>query len=226
MIPGPFHPRFEDLPALVPVFPLQGALLLPWGRLPLNIFEPRYLAMVQDALGMGRMIGMIQPRRREPGAGSGDPVDSPAPLYDVGCLGRISSFNETEDGRIQITLSGQLRFRVAEERPLRQGYRLVVPDYTDFRADLEPSSEAVIPREALMAALAGYAAREELPLNVKILQDLKAPELVTALCMICPFGVPEKQALLEADGLVGRAEMLLTLLTMAGYANGGPKARQ
>lgn len=221
MIPGPFHPRFEDLPAVLPLFPLQGALLLPWGKLPLNVFEPRYLAMVQDSLAMGRTIGMIQPRQRDAAVGSGDPASNPAPLYGVGCAGRVSSFSETEDGRLLITLTGLARFAVAEERPMRRGYRLAVPDYAPYRADLEPVSDVEIPRQALMAALTSYAEREELPINVKIFQELKAPEFVTALCMVCPFDVPEKQALLEADGLAARAEMLLMLLTMAGYAGSG-----
>lgn len=227
MMPGPFHPRFEDLPPLLPVFPLQGALLLPWGKMPLNIFEPRYLAMIQDALGLGRMIGMIQPRRRDPGVGTGDPADNPTPLYTIGCVGRISSFSETDDGRLLVTLTGLLRFRVGDERPPRRGYRLVAPDYAPYRADLDPPPDAAIPRQDIMTALAGYVAREELPLNLKVFEDLKAPELITALSMLCPFGVPEKQALLEAESLEARAGMLLTLLQMAGYAGGGdPKARQ
>ena len=227
MMPGPFHPRFEDLPSLLPVFPLQGALLLPWGKLPLNVFEPRYLTMIQDALGLGRMIGMVQPRRRDPGMGSGDPAENPAPLYGVGCAGRITNFAETDDGRLLITLTGLTRFRVHEERPPRRGYRQVVPDYTPYRVDLDPPPDMDIPRKAIMTALAGYVAREELPLNMKVFDDLKAPELITALSMLCPFGVAEKQALLEAETPKARADMLLTLLEMASYAGGGdPKARQ
>jgi Lon protease-like protein len=228
MMPGPFHPRFEDLPTVLPVFPLQGAMVLPWGKLPLNIFEPRYLAMIQDALGAGRMIGMIQPRRRTAEVGTGDPPNRPLPLYDVGCLGRLTNFAETEDGRFLITLTGVLRFRIAEEPPGRRGYRVVVPDYAPFRADLDPPPAEEIPRHRLMTAMAGYVTREELPLNVKVFEDLKEPELVTTLCMLCPFEVSEKQALLEAPTLGERARMLLALLEMASFAAtaGDPGTRQ
>jgi hypothetical protein len=123
-----FHPAFEDLPPEIAVFPLAGALLLPQARLPLNIFEPRYLAMTLDSLAAGRMFGMIQP---QPGAPAGETGPG---LFRTGCLGRLSSFSETEDGRLLITLTGVVRFLVAEELPMRRGYRRVRADYTPFRA--------------------------------------------------------------------------------------------
>ena len=119
-----FHPRLEDLPAEFAVFPLPGALLLPRGKLPLNIFEKRYLAMVLDSLASGRMFGMIQPDPNAPAAG-----DEPG-LYRVGCLGRLSSFSETDDGRLLITLTGLIRFTVAAELPVRRGYRRVRGDFS------------------------------------------------------------------------------------------------
>ena len=128
---GHLHPRPEDLPESFPVFPLTGALLLPRGRLPLNIFEPRYLALIEEALAAGRMFGMIQPDPQAPPAAAG-----PA-LYRVGCLGRLSSFSETEDGRYLITLTGVIRFAVAEEYPLQRGFRRVHADFTGFAADLD-----------------------------------------------------------------------------------------
>ena len=125
-----FHPRVEDLPGEFPVFPLPGALLLPRGKLPLNIFEPRYLAMTEDALGQGRMFGMIQP----------DPIlpetDTGPGLFRVGCLGRLSSFSETDDGRYLITLTGVIRFAIAAEVAMRRGYRRVRGDCTPYLADL------------------------------------------------------------------------------------------
>ena len=125
-----FHPGLEDLPREMAVFPLSGALLLPEGRLPLNIFEPRYLAMVEDSMATGRMFGMIQ---AEPAAPRG--ACGPG-LYAVGCLGRLSSFSETEDGRYLVTLSGVIRYRVAEELAIGRGYRRVRPDYAPYLRDL------------------------------------------------------------------------------------------
>src|SRR5450432_1750425 len=114
-----FHPRAENLPGEIPVFPLSGALLLPRGKLPLNIFEPRYLAMTEDALGQGRMLGMIQPDPTVP------EVDARPSLFRVGCLGRLSSFSESDDGRYIITLTGVIRFAIAAEIEMRRGYRRV-----------------------------------------------------------------------------------------------------
>src|SRR5215213_5950632 len=129
-----FHPRAEDLPSDFAVFPLTGALLLPRGKLPLNIFEPRYKAMVEDSLGNGRMFGMTQP---DPNASEGDAGPG---LYRVGCLGRLSSFSETDDGRFLITLTGVIRFAIAGEIDMRRGYRRVRGDYTAYRADLDLAS--------------------------------------------------------------------------------------
>ena len=141
-------PRLEDLPEEFPVFPLPGALLLPGGQLPLNIFEPRYLAMVEDALGQGRYFGMVQPDRRlaqgETGPG----------LYRTGCLGRISSFEETDDGRYLIALTGVVRFTIVEETGLRRGYRRVQAGLAGYAADLSPEPLPLpFPRQILLDAL-------------------------------------------------------------------------
>ncbi|WP_254073416.1 LON peptidase substrate-binding domain-containing protein, partial [Acidisphaera sp. S103] len=125
-----FHPQPEDLPAEFAVFPLPGALLLPRGKLPLNIFEPRYLAMVQDSLAAGRMFGMIQPDSNAPASG-----DEPG-LYRIGCLGRLSSFSETDDGRLLITLTGLARFTIAAELPMQRGYRRVRGDFSRYTEDM------------------------------------------------------------------------------------------
>ncbi len=209
-----FHPAFADLPAEIPVFPLPGVLLLPQGRLPLNIFEPRYLAMVQDALAAGRMFGMIQP---DPGAPRGETGPG---LYRIGCLGRISSFAETEDGRFLITLTGVIRFRVAEELPMRRGYRRVRADYADFRADLDRAPPPGIDRVALLGALRPFLKARRIEANWEALEQTSDGMLVLTLAMLCPFEQREKQALLEAGGPEERAAMLTALLRMGTHAGG------
>jgi len=206
------HPALQDLPADCAVFPLPGALLLPTGRLPLNIFEPRYLALVEDALADGRMFGMIQPNEHaEPDPGH----DGPA-LYQVGCLGRLSQFAETDDGRYLITLTGICRFRVRREFSTRRGYRRVAPDFSRFHADLvapPPLSDGT--REQLLGALRPYFASRQIDANWDAINRMADATLVTTLSMLCPFGAAEKQALLEADTLADRAADLLALLRMA-----------
>ena len=209
-----FHPGPEDLPEEIAIFPLSGALLLPGGRLPLNIFEPRYLAMCEDALANGRMFGMIQgdpSRPRRPDGGS--------QIYGVGCLGRLSAFSETEDGRLLITLTGVARFRVAEELEMRRGYRRVRADYASFLADLEGET-LPIPRAEILGALRPYFAGQGIEANWEAIETLGDAALVTTLGMVCPFAVPEKQALLEAETLPGRAAILVTLLRMAVHGPG------
>jgi hypothetical protein len=207
-----FHPTFEELPAEIAVFPLPGALLLPRARLPLNIFEPRYLAMTFDALANGRMFGMIQPR---PGA----PREADGPgLYAIGCLGRLSSFAETEDGRILITLTGVIRFRVAAELEMRRGYRRVRADYAAFRPDLDLSlSPPPIDRPALMAALRPFFRARGIEANWEAVERTSDEMLVLTLCMVCPFEIAEKQALLEAESAAARAGMLIALLQMGAH---------
>lgn len=217
----PFHPRLADLPEEIAVFPLPGALLLPQGRLPLNIFEPRYLAMTLDALANGRMFGMVQPD----GRGAKD-ASGPG-LYRVGCLGRLSSFSETEDGRLLITLTGLIRFRIAEELPLAEaGYRRVRADYADFAADLAMEAEPpALDRAELLAALRPYFRARGIEANWEAVEQTADAMLVTTLSMVCPFEVPEKQALLEAPDGMERARMLVTLMRMGAAANAPPEGR-
>jgi len=203
-----FHPRFEDLPAEIAVFPLPGALLLPEGRLPLNIFEPRYLAMVQDSLARGRMFGMIQP---DPSAAA---QAAPA-LFRIGCLGRLSSFAETEDGRLLITLTGVIRFRIAEELHPQRGYRRVRADYAPFAADLDiQRAYPDIDRAALLTALRPYFKTRGIDANWDAIEQTADNLLVTTLAMVCPFEVRERQALLEAGTPADRAAMLIALMEM------------
>lgn len=212
-----FHPAFQDLPAEIAVFPLPGALLLPRARLPLNIFEPRYLTMTADALGNGRLLGMIQPQpgapRRPAGPG----------LYKVGCLGRLSSFAETEDGRFLVTLTGVIRFRVAEELEAVRGYRRVRADYGPYRGDLDLGEDGpAVDRAALIGALRPFFRARGIDVNWDSVERTSDEMLVLTLCMVCPFEVAEKQALLEAEGAAARAAMLIALLQMGAHgATGG-----
>ena len=216
-----FHPRAEDLPAEFAVFPLEGALLLPRGKLPLNIFEPRYLEMTEDALAAGRMFGMIQPDPAPP-AGSCGPA-----LYRVGCLGRLSSFSETDDGRYLITLTGVIRFSVALELPLQRGYRRVRGDVSPYLADLLPGPHPItVEREALIGALRCYFARRGFEANWDAIRRIPDDMLVITLAMICPFEPAEKQALLEAETETDRAVALLALLQMGAVAPDDPAARR
>ena len=214
-----FDPQFEDLPAAIPVFPLPEVLLLPGGMLPLNIFEPRYLAMVQAALSADRMIGMIQPLSS--GGRSGEP-----PLYNTGCAGRIRRFEETPDGRYLISLKGVCRFDVAEELAPHDGYRRAQPDWTPYEGDLERETHSCLERGRLFPALRGYFKLHGIEADWETLGDAPDERLVTCLSMICPFGAPEKQALLEAPSLDARAEILTTLVEMGAGRHGCSPVRQ
>jgi Lon protease-like protein len=207
-----------DLPVEFPVFPLAGALLLPRGRLPLNIFEPRYLAMTEDALAAGRMFGMVQPNPK---------LDGGAGLFRVGCLGRVSSFSETDDGRYLITLTGVTRFDIAEELPGRRGYRRVRADLSRDAADLDlQGGGSGFDREELLAALRAYFARRGFDANWDAIGQMDDEVLVVTLCMVCPFEPAEKQALLEADTPADRAQALLALLRIEAYASDDPESGQ
>ena len=217
----PFHPRLADLPREIAVFPLSGALLLPQGRLPLNIFEPRYLAMTMDSLANGRMFGMVQPDARAAKGPTGPG------LYRIGCLGRLSSFSETDDGRLLITLTGLIRFRIAEELPLAPGgYRRVRAEYGDFAADLAVADGVDTPptvdRAELLGALRPYFRARGIEANWDAVEQTADDMLVTTLSMVCPFDVPEKQALLEAPDCGERARMLVALMRMGAAANAPP----
>lgn len=207
-----FDPAYDSLPKTLPIFPLTGALLLPGGRLPLNIFEPRYLAMISDALASDRLIGMVQPRE--------EGTEAPE-IYDIGCVGRLISFAETDDGRYLITLQGLIRFGWEQELPLHQGYRRVVPLYDRFVADLEEDEEE-IDRSSLLDALRGYFDATGLDGDWDTIEKAPNEHLVTSLSMGCPFAPPEKQALLEALTLGERSEVMTAILKMSTHAARGP----
>jgi Lon protease-like protein len=215
-----FHPRFEELPSEFAVFPLSGALLLPRGKLPLNIFESRYLAMVQDSLASGRMFGMIQPDANAPASDAGEG------LYRVGCLGRLSSFSETDDGRLLVTLTGLIRFTVRAELGVRRGYRIVRGDLSRYVEDLTlDRPPAGIEREAILSALRAYFTRRSVDANWDAIRGLSDDGLVITLAMACPFEAVEKQALLEAPTDVDRASTLLALLQMGAASADLPPGR-
>ena len=198
----------QDLPSMLPVFPLSGVLLLPRGDLPLNIFEPRYLAMTDEALSGARMIGMIQPVFAEEGG------ERPA-LSAVGCAGRITAYRETDDGRYLITLTGICRFRIGQELDVTTPYRQVEPDYGPFETDLYPDEDGEFPRERLLGALKRYLVRRDLKADWQSVTSAPAEALVNSLAMLCPFEPAEKQALLEASGWPERVDTLIALLEMA-----------
>jgi Lon protease-like protein len=207
-----------DLPAVIPVFPLTGALLLPRARLPLNIFEPRYLAMVDAAMDSYRIIGMIQPKI----AGEEENAARKPALNAVGCAGRIVEYSETDDGRYLITLLGIARFRIAGERESETAFRQVAADYSGFVRDLKLEPEALaedaVPRDKLVRALKPYLTDHAMQTDWKSIEEAPAETLINALAMICPFDAREKQALLEAPGIKERADALIALLEMSNAA--------
>ncbi len=210
----PYYRKIEDLPRTIPIFPLPGALLLPRGTLPLNIFEPRYVAMVEDSIRSERLIGMIQPR-----VDADDP--GMAACFDIGCAGRITQFAETEDGRFLISLSGIARFKVVRELALMEsGYRLVEADFTPFETDMRRSDkESAFDRENLICLLRAYFVRKKIEVDWDAVSKANNESLVSALSMVCPFQPQEKQLLLEARDFEERGEILAALLTMDEHAD-------
>lgn len=209
-----------DLPETIPVFPLPGALLLPRGRLPLHIFEPRYLAMIEDCLKTKhRLIGMIQPRE-VPGTGE-------KRLNAIGCAGRLTGFSETEDGRYMITLAGISRFRVREEVQGFTPYRRCQVDWTGFDRDLGPVEEdAGFDRDAFLSLLGRYFAAQHLSTDWSGLKEAETELLINSLSMLCPFTTEDKQALLEAPSLTTRRETLVTLIEFALRGGAGDEVMQ
>ena len=209
-MPRQYH-SYTDLPKSLPLFPLTGAVLLPRGALPLNIFEPRYLEMVEYALTGDRLIGMIQPTEHE------DTTLKPK-LSQVGCAGKITSFRETEDNRYLITLSGICRFRLTGEMESTTPWRAGFCDFAPFGGDLAQLGEEDFPRDRLLAALKTYLSSRDMKADWKSVMTAPGETLVNALAMMCPFDPAEKQALLEAQSFQDRASTLLALLEMGGEA--------
>lgn len=200
--------KAADIPDTVAVFPLSGALLLPGGQMPLNIFEPRYLEMVDHALATNRLIGMVQPSLD--GKENG--------LCNVGCLGRIAAYGESGDGRYHITLAGVCRYRVIEELAVKTPWRQV--RLTPFLADLETSDGKNIDRDSLIKAFRAYLQSNELEADWESVNRADNAMLVNALSMMSPYGPAEKQALLEAVDLKTRAETLVAITEIMLARNG------
>ncbi|HSS14515.1 MAG TPA: LON peptidase substrate-binding domain-containing protein [Rhizomicrobium sp.] len=203
-----YYHSYTDLPKSLPLFPLTGAVLLPRGQLPLNIFEPRYLEMFDYALQGDRLIGMIQPTENE------ETVAHPR-LSQVGCAGKIVSFRETDDNRYLISLAGICRFRLSGEMQTSTPWRAGFCDFGAFATDLAQPRDDAFPRERLLAALKTYLTSRDLQADWKSVMTAPGEALINALAMMCPFDPVEKQALLEAPSFQERASTLMALLEMS-----------
>jgi len=212
-MPGGYR-RAADLPQVIPIFPLDGAVLLPGGELPLQIFEPRYLNMVDDAMAGDRIIGMVQTR---PGGDRARPN-----LASVGCAGRITAYAETADGRYLITLTGICRFRTGDELAVRTPYRQIRAEFEPFAADLSSIEDATpkLDRNRFARALKRYLNRRDLDIDWETASGAPVESLVTSLAMGLPFEPAEKQALLEAAGLPERFDALTALLEIDALQDG------
>jgi uncharacterized protein len=218
-----------DLPETIPVFPLPGALLLPRARLPLNIFEPRYLAMVEDALKTPqRLIGMVQPMAVPEGAEArGERRREEGRLHHIGCAGRLTAFQETEDGRYLITIWGISRFRLSERQEGFTPYLRARVDWTSFERDLgRTERDPGLDRAAFLGTLARYFESAQLSSDWDSLKEADAELLINSLSILCPFDPEEKQALLEAPTLAERRETLVTLMEFALRSSGDDGAMQ
>jgi uncharacterized protein len=211
----PRYTSIVDLPAIVPVFPLTGVLLLPRARLPLNVFEKRYLALVDAAMAGHRLVGMIQPRT------PGQDMEPDPALAGTGCVGRIVEYSETDDDRYLITLTGIARFHVVAERETEAPYREVTADYAAFPGDLTAPADDAIPRVRLFAALKPYLSERAMQTDWKSIEGAPSEMLVNSLAMLCPFEPGEKQMLLEARDLAERVEALTALIEFANAASPG-----
>jgi hypothetical protein len=212
------YSRIADLPNTIPVFPLPGVLLLPGGKLPLNIFEPRYLEMTRDAMASHRLIGMIQP------IDPNEPPGNPA-LYRTGCAGQITACTETEDARFLLTLTGVVRFDIAREQPMAgKRYRRVETDWQSYATDLGTEPPFNLDRGRLLPALRQYFQLRGLTANWEAIERTPDRHLMVCLSMICPFQPNEKQALLECGKADERAALLIALLEMAAHEPAGEAA--
>ena len=207
-----------DLPPVIALFPLSGALLLPRGLLPLNIFEPRYLAMIDDALKSERLIGMIQPKAESA-------ARAPA-LESIGCVGRITQIAETGDGRYALNLTGVARFSVLAELPVLTPYRKAQVDYMRFAQDLNGEQEKDVDREGVLRTLMAFAEKHGMSVDRSGVEEASDEILVNALAMMSPFGPREKQALLEAATIKDRAAALIAIAEFAIAEGDGPRVLQ
>ena len=195
---------YKELPDILPIFPLPGVIILPNGNLPLNIFEPRYISMVEDALGKNRMIGMIQPN-------PGSKKDNG--LYPIGCASKIVSFSETSDNRYLIELKGIIRFKIFKELDTIRGYRNIVPVWDNFKHDLGINPES-LNIDGLIELLKKYFKYNNISVDSDELHKVPANQIISAIPQVCSFQNNEKQAILEAKTDKERAEVIISLLKM------------
>jgi Lon protease-like protein len=213
--------RPADLPPRIPIFPLRGAILLPRATLPLNVFEPRYLEMLDDVMSGDRLIGIIQPA-----TGAGDDEESPLAdsvgLRRVGCVGRVTTYQEVDHARLVITLTGITRYEILDEAVTDLPYRVASVSYDRFASDLnEGLGEDQVDRGNLLRVLRSYLDANKLEADWAAIQRASSEFLINALCVMCPYGPEEKQALLEADDLKRRADVLVALAEMELASSGG-----
>jgi uncharacterized protein len=205
----------SDLPAILPVFPLSGAILLPRANLPLTVFEPRYLSLVEDVMSGDRLLGIIQPRPRSGDDTAESPLGKEVPLHTIGCVGRITSYQELEDSRLLISVTGVARFRSTGEDDTELPYRRLKVSYETFGHDLtEGIGEEQVDRERLLSVLKAYLSVNKLAADWDSIKRASTEQLINALSIMSPFGVEEKQALLEAQSLQARADVLIALTEM------------
>lgn len=215
----------DDLPRELPLFPLRGAILLPRVTLPLNIFEPRYLALVDAVMSGRRLIGLIQPDEKAPDHTPASLSESPpgkaVGLKRVGCAGRITTYQEQDDGRILITLTGVARFNLVEEMSAVTPYRIGIASFDPFAVDLSAGvGESAVDRETLLRVLRAYLEAKDMRTDWSAVAKSSTEFLVNALSVMSPYGAEEKQALLEAVDLKSRADVLVALAEMELAANG------
>ena len=213
--------RPADLPPRIPVFPLRGAILLPRATLPLNVFEPRYLSMLEDVMSGSRIIGILQPEGSEDDDDQESPIGKATGLRGVGCAGRVTSYQQLDDGRLVITLSGIMRFAFIGEAEAGTPYRIMSVSYDRFAADLtEGLGEEFVDRQNLLRVLKSYLEANSLKTDWSAIQRASNEFLINALSVMCPYGPEEKQALLEAKDLKSRADVLVALAEIELASNG------
>ena len=219
---GPFDPGYRALPEALPIFPLTGAVLMPGGRLPRNIFEPRYLAMTRHALLQPtRLIGMVQPIEQNADRNL-DPAERPAVLR-IGCAGRIVQVQETEEGRYTVTLSGLIRFAIRRELPLHEGgFRMVEPDFAPFAEDMAERDFEMAAKAEFLAAFKSYVDAKQLKVDWDAIKGAPDDHLLVSLAMLSPFSPEEKQSLLECADLAQLSAMMTALFELAAAGRQSP----
>lgn len=209
---NPFFPKFTDLPAELPIFPLPGAVVMPGVQLPLNIFEPRYLSMVADALASHHLIGMIQPT-------SETMTDEVPEIHRIGCAGRITSYSETPDGRIVLVLTGVCRFQAVTEIEPRHGYRRVRADWERFALDYQSNDSAIADRTGFLSSLKAFCTLRGVEVPWDDVEQMADRDLTNLLCAHLPLSPEDKQALIETVPTADRAALMRGLLDMASAAS-------